>query len=132
MAKNKTDHPLVGKIFLAENQKYRVQGVDGQTVFASKMIDDTTCQRGRPSKFELSKTMMILGLTMESLAAEAAASAAKRAASKVRPKKIESAQPELPIAPTPPKLSEEELEARKRSIANLIAMLPDNTTTSDW
>ena len=130
MAKAKSDHPLVGKIFICDKQTYRVQDVQQQIVCASKMIDDKTCQRGRPSKFELNQVMSLLGVTTASLATEAATVAAAKAASKMRPKPEKIEEPPIPTPAAP--LSDAELEARKKSLANLIAMFPPDDLNTDW
>jgi hypothetical protein len=130
MAKVKSDHVLVDKTFTTKGQLYRVQDVQGTVVYASKMIDDKTCQRGRPSKFVLSDVMTLLGVSLASL--EAAAVQAKPVKAKPKPEDIveETALP-VPVKVVAPP-TEEELEAKRKSLANLLAMFPDNATSADW
>jgi len=127
MAKAKSDHVLVGKTFTAKGQLYRVQDVQGTIVYASKMIDDKTCQRGRPSKFELPDIVTLLGVSLASLEAAAVKPI------KVKPKPEEIVE-EVP-APLPAKIApptQEEIEAKKKSLANLLALFPDISSSSDW
>ena len=128
MAKEKSNHPLIGRTFTSKGQLYRIQDVQNAVVFASKMIDDKTCQRGRPSKFDLPEVMGFLGVTAQSLASEAAAIAATKAASKLKPVKVE--EPIAPPVSVP--LTEEELEAKRKSLANLLALFPPEDLNSDW
>lgn len=128
MAKEKSNHPLVGRTFNTKDQLYRVQDVQDGTVFASKMIDDKTCQRGRPSKFPLPEIMTLMGVTSQSLASEAAAIAATKAAAKAKPVKVE--EPIAPPVAVP--LTEEEIEAKRKSMANLLAMFPPDSLNTDW
>jgi len=127
MAKAKSDHVLVGKTFTTKGQLYRVQDVQGTIVYASKMIDDKTCQRGRPSKFELPDIVTLLGVSLASLEAAAVKPI------KVKPKPEEIVE-EVP-APLPAKIApptQEEIEAKKKSLANLLALFPDISSSSDW
>lgn len=133
MAKVKKDHVLIGRVFTKEGQLYRVQDVQQAIVYASKMIDDKTCQRGRPSKFDLTEVITILGISLQTLEAEAAQAAKPVVKVKIKPEEIvEEAPIPAPKAPSPP--TEEELEAKRKSLANLMAMFPpDNRlTTDDW
>jgi len=130
MAKPKSNHVLVGKVFTSKNQLYRVQDVQGSVVYASKMIDDKTCQRGRPRKFEIAEALTLLGMSLSAMEAETV----KAAQAKVKPKPEEIVEETEVLAPAtkvvPP--TEEEIEAKRKSLANLLAMFPDSTTTSDW
>lgn len=134
MAKVKKDHVLIGKTFSKEKQLYRVQDVQQKIVYASKMIDEKTCQRGRPSKFELTEIVTILGISLQTLEAEAAQAA--KPVVKIKPKPEDIVEEEAPIPapkiPAPP--TEEEQEAKRKSLANLMAMFPpdERATGDDW
>jgi hypothetical protein len=133
MAKVKKDHVLIGKTFTKEGQLYRVQDVQVKIVYASKMIDDKTCQRGRPSKFDIIDVVNILGISLQTLEAEAAQAAKPVIKVKLKPEEIIEEDPPIP-APKTPTLTEEELEVRRKSVANLIAMFPpdERSTSDDW
>ena len=133
MAKPKKDHVLIGKTFSRQKQLYRIQDVQQKLVYASKMIDDKTCQRGRPSKFELSDVVAILGISLQTLEAEAVQAAKPVVKTKLKPEEIiEEGPPSSPIAP--PLASEAELEAKRKSVANLIALFPpdERASSDDW
>jgi len=130
MANEKSKHVLVGKIFISGDQKYRVQDIKQDVVFASKMIDDKTCQRGRPSKFTLNDVLKLLGMSFQELkveVAEAKASAKiKVSAPMVAEEDLES---EPQAAPNLPERSEEE---RAKSLARLMAFFPPSELDCDW
>lgn len=133
MAKVKKDHVLIGKTFSKEKQLYRVQDVQQKIVYASKMIDEKTCQRGRPSKFDLSEIVTILGISLQTLEAEAAQAAKPVVKTKPKPEDIVEEAP-IPAPKTPAVPTEEEQEAKRKSLANLIAMFPpdERATSDDW
>ena len=130
MAKPKKNHVLIGKILTVKGQVYRVQDIQGKVVYASKMIDEKTCQRGRPSKFDLSEVLTILGMSMQALEAEVVEAAKPVVKAKPKPEEIVE---EEPVAPAPVgKVSTEVQEERKKSLAAMLALFPGNETTGDW
>lgn len=131
MAKPKKNHVLIGKIFTAKGQVYRVQDIQQKVVYASKMIDEKSCQRGRPSKFDLSEVLSILGMTQQELEAEVTEAA--KPVIKTKPKLEEIVEEEPVTLPAPVvAVTEEEAEERKKSLASLLAMFPGGETTDDW
>jgi len=56
-----------GTIVEVDGKRYKIQRVEKEGVYASKMVTETKCQKGRPSKFSHSDVAVFLGVDIEDL-----------------------------------------------------------------
>lgn len=125
-------------IFEVDNVFYKIRKVVDKGVYASKMVDNYRCQKGRPSKFTFELIAEKFDTTVQDLK-EASGLIKKKLA---RPAEsvedddldYENIAPAKPAKPefVKPILTPEELEARKKCVEALFELIDDKSTTLDW
>jgi len=121
MSKVKSNNALIGRTFVQGGQKYRIQKIEGQIVYASKMVSDDKCQKGRPNRFDLNKVLALIGVVEAPPEPEPVVQ---------EPIKMEDDDDELIDVIIPTKVEKTE-EERKNSLARLLALHGEDPDP-DW
>jgi len=56
-----------GDIITVEGKRFKIQKVSSDSIYASLMISDDKCQRGKPRRFHFDELAKTLGTSVESL-----------------------------------------------------------------
>lgn len=141
-----------GTIFELRGKRYKIQKINSDGVYASKMLDEHKCQKGRPSRFSHIDVATSLNVAVEKLygppkpraprTIKWAEREEKEAREKVEAEKVEESEEETEnseedtLTPEEKKAKEEEekakAEQRTKIIVKLFALLGDDSTDDDW
>jgi len=137
----------LGTIFELRSKKYKIKKIDSNGVYASKMVDEDKCQKGRPSRFSYSDVATALNITVEQLkevpkpkaprTKQWAEREEREAQAEKETEKVSEKTPEKPEKPNPDDgLTEEEKKAkaaaRVLAVQKLFDLLGDESTDDDW
>jgi len=139
-----------GTIFELRGKRYKIQKINKEGVYASKMLDEYKCQKGRPSRFPHIDVAASLKIAVEKFfetpkppkpRAPRTVKWAEREEKEAREKAEEEVEeiekePEVILTPEEKKAKEEEEKAseeRKAAVLQkLFNLLSDSSTTDDW
>jgi len=140
-----------GTVFELRGKRYKIQKINSDGVYASKMLDEHKCQKGRPSRFSHADVAISLNIAVEKLHelpkpkaprtkkwAEREEKEAREKAEVEKSEKVDEAEeePEEIFTPEEKKAKTEEektkAERRAKSLQKLFDLLDDDATVDDW
>lgn len=140
-----------GTIFELRGKRYKIQKINSDGVYASKMLDEHKCQKGRPSRFSHIDIAASLNVAVEKLYeppkpraprtkkwAEREEKEAREKAETEKEEEVEELEeePENILTPEEKKAEAEEKKAeeeqREKRSQRLFDLLGDDSTIDDW